>query len=61
MGTEDVKVTAINMYKYKERLRFIQTLAALRLVLVRLTFVTFAVTNIFFTSEQNTLIFKSKS
>ena len=21
MGTEDVKVTAINMYKYKERLR----------------------------------------
>ena len=25
MGTEDVKVTAMNMYKYKERLRFIQT------------------------------------
>ena len=22
MGTEDVKVTAMNMYKYKERLRF---------------------------------------
>ena len=27
VGTEDVKVTAMNMYKYKERLRFIQTLA----------------------------------
>ena len=27
VGTEDVKVTAMDMYKYKERLRFIQTLA----------------------------------
>ena len=36
-------------------------LYALRLVSVRLIFVTFAVTNNFFTSEQNTLISKSKS
>ena len=27
VGTEDVKVTAMNMYKYKERFTFIQTLA----------------------------------
>ena len=27
VGTEDVKVTAMNMYKYKEGLRFFQTLA----------------------------------
>ena len=27
MGTEDVKVTAINMYKYKERLRLYNLVA----------------------------------
>ena len=27
VGTEDVKVTAMNMYRYKEGIRFLQTLA----------------------------------
>ena len=27
VGTEDVKVTAMNMYKYKKGLRFLQALA----------------------------------